>query len=93
MTRDSLGVVTAISSLGVKKGRQRVAEGLHATGDVTGINVISLAQLFTMRATHGQLIARLVCTSCVRGATRLLSSDEVVRRQYFSRERFEIGCH
>jgi hypothetical protein len=37
------------------------------TGDVTGINVISSPSLFTMRAPHGQLTAKLVCTFCVRG--------------------------
>lgn len=63
------------------------------TGDVTGINVISLAWLFTMRTTHGQLIAKLVCTSYVCRTTRAMSSDEGVPRQHFSRGRLQIGRH
>src|ERR1035437_5814341 len=33
-------------------------------------------------AAHGQLIAKLVCTSCVRGVTRLMT-EEVVPRPHF----------
>ena len=57
---------------------------------LTGVSLFFLT--FHMRATHGELIARLVCKSCVHGVTKLMSSDEVVPRRHCSRGRFQIGC-
>src|ERR1700738_3332269 len=37
---------------------------------------------FAMRATHGRLMAKLVCTSYVRKATRLSSGEAASRWQY-----------
>ena len=65
---------------------KQVGSGRDKAGDVTGLNVISLALLFTVRATHGQLTTKPLCTSCVRGATSLMSSgDEVVPDNLSSR--------